>query len=123
MSVYVYGANPLGTSPSSKNLLKELVNAGFKPREIKHANSHDDIPDNSYVICFGAPAVKALTGMEDPMRDLHGTLCSMQDRTHVLVFPTYSPGYLFHNPHKTEEWRRELELFYAAIKTDQGVFV
>ena len=119
--IYVYGTDPFSPSPSSKVLLKELLNAGFKKSEIVYANTPEKIEDNSYVLCFGAQACRELTGLEDSMRELRGTLCSMDSKPFVFVFPAYSPGYLFHNPAEKATFKADLELFFAVIKADQGV--
>lgn len=122
--IWVYGTDPFGASPSSKTLLKELLNAGFKPTEIKHAKIADDIPEDCYVLSFGAPAFKELTGFDEPLSKHHGTLWSMESRESVLVFPQYSPGYLFHNPKEIGTFKSELELARAFIKLDaEGVIV
>lgn len=121
--IYVYGTDPFANSPSSMVLLKELTKAGFKVSEIKYANTVDDIPDNCWVISFGSPQFRELTGTDESLRDHQGTLWSMDSRDDVFVFPTYSPGYLYHNPNEKEAWKRQLELFYAVIKIDEGVVV
>lgn len=121
MSIFVYGTDPFSTSPSSMVLLKELLSAGFKKSEIQYANTPEKIEDNSYVLCFGAQAVRELTGLEEPMRELRGTLCSSTTKNDVLVFPAYSPGYLFHNESEKSTFKADLELFFAVIRVDQGV--
>lgn len=121
--IYVYGADPFSNSPSSQVLLKELLKAGFKRSEITHAKLIEDITDDSYVISFGAPSFKELTGLDASLKECAGMLCCMDTNHSVFVFPTYSPGYLYHNPREKETWKQQLELFYAVIKTDQGILV
>lgn len=117
--IYVYGTDPFAASPSSKTLLKELVSAGFKPKELEYVVSAEDIPDDSWVLSFGADAFRTLTGCDEPLSKHHGSLFDLDINPSVFVFPTYSPGYLFHNPKLIGQWKAELELFKAFISYDQ----
>jgi len=115
--IYVFGADPFQNSPSSKTLLKELLKVGWKKSELKYAATTEDIADDSYVLCFGAAAFKTLTGCEEPLSKHAGSLFGFKN---CLVFPTYSPGYLFHNPKLIGQFKNELETSRALIKFDQG---
>jgi uracil-DNA glycosylase len=119
-TVFVFGIDPFKNSPSSKSLLKELYNAGFNLAKIKYAKTKEDIPDDSHVICFGADAFKALTGWEGSILECRGDLFTMDTNTTIMVFPTYSPGYVFHNPKVKDTFKYDLELFNAFIRYDLG---
>jgi hypothetical protein len=119
-SVFVFGIDPFRNSPSSKSLLKELYNAGFNLTKIKYAKTKEDIPDDSHVICFGAAAFKQLTGWEGSILECRGDLFTMDTNTTIMVFPTYSPGYVFHNPKVKDTFKYDLELFNTFIRFDQG---
>ena len=113
--IYVFGADPFDRSPSSQALAKALKEAGFKLSEIQHAKTTKDIPDNSWVICFGFVPLRALTSLNEPLTELRGQLVSMDSRDDVLVLPTYAPGYLYRNPELMWQWKEDLVLFKAVI--------
>jgi len=111
--IYVYGADPFDSSPSSQSLARALKDAGFKLSEMQHVNSPNDIPDNSWVISFGTGGLQALVPDNPKIGDVRGQLCSMDCRDDVLVLPTYAPGYLYRNPELMRQWKDDLELFKA----------
>lgn len=121
MGVVVYGIDPFASSPSSLTLLKALLDVGFKKHQIRYEADSNKIEDADYVLSFGAGAFRELTGIEESLSKYAGSLCSKID-SDAFVMPTYSPGYLFHNPSRKTEWEEQLRLFYAVISIDaEGV--
>ncbi len=73
------------------------------------------IPDQSYILAFGARAMSALTGHASITAwrgyPLDATLRSLSDRN-IRVFPTFHPGYILQHPHLLPILKQDVARFF-----------
>jgi len=122
MSTYAYGVNLQDRSPMSKMLLRELANAGFGRVETLLEREVRFLEDG-YILAFGADALRSLSGLSG-IAEYRGQMHACLNNPDVLVFVTYSPGFIYRNKENLPLFRDDLRLFKTFINFDRdGVIV
>ncbi len=122
--IIIHGQDPFDYSPSSKMLLRELKRAGFRRSELEYLDDDGRIPEEGHVLCFGSQPFKNLTGSDLGIGYCRGELYHAIGLPNLLVYPTFSPGYLYRNRNLFPLFRDDLEIAYVFFKLDtEGVVV
>lgn len=123
--IYVFGQDLDDYSPGSKLLMQALRRAGFRRSQYEVLDDPRDIRSKGtcYILAFGSNAYSELTGRQG-LSAGRGTLHDCQWSKDALVFPTFSPGYLYRNPKVKKTFHNDLQDFYAWIMLDkEGIIV
>lgn len=118
MSIYAYGIDLKDRSPKSQMLLRELANAGFGRVESVTDPKELRFKTEGYVLTFGSDALEEITGQRS-ISERRGEMHPCKFNDDLLVFSTWSPGFLYHNKENLPLFRDDLKLFKTVIKLDQ----
>lgn len=121
--IYVVGVNTTDRSPMAGMLLRELANAGMGQTQYVEEPQELAFKDDGYVLTLGAPALQKVTG-QGSISENRGKMHSCIYNKDLLVFATYSPGFIYHHKENLPLFRDDLKLFKTVIKLDRdGILV